>query len=1640
MNDVRGFPVPSMITRALLAVSISFLLAPALFAATTVEINDSSDTIHNNPVGENCSNTGTGTCSLRDAVLFANTTGTSGQPYTFKFDQLAAADHTITLLNTPGHGSLDPIAVRVTIDGTTHPDGKVELSGVNLTGGSPPGLVLDGTGASTVKGMVINHFGGDGIDVGPGAVASQINGNFIGTDFTGEIAAGNGSDGLAVNATAVTVNGNVISANGQFGLHIFGSFLPTANAVNVQNNKIGTDATGLLALGNTSDGIRVDTGANGNIIGGANVVSANGGHGIFISGNGSFPGLNVISGNFIGTRLGGLGALANTGDGIRIDSSNDNIIGGGPFGGDIISGNQGNGIHINNSDNALVVNNVIGLDALTGIAGGEGNALDGVLITICTNTVVGGPGGVATRNIISGNGGAGVHISGQAGNTDSITVEGNFIGTNILGNDSNVRPNGTGVFVEGSSATNITIGGSGSSNSNTVAWNTGLGVRIGLSAGDFVAGVKVLSNSIHDNGLLGIDLGNDGVTANDPGDVDDASPNAFQNFPVLTLALVSNATGKILVKGSQDSAQATNQVQFFLADTDSSNHGEGKTLILDQTGVPNGAFSFGPSSPSSAVAAGNLATSTATTTDGTSEFSANLAFVANVIPIANAGSNQNLGTGATVTLHGEASSDPDSLPNGPTILNGNFTWLQTSGPGVLLTNGTSANPTFVASTPGTYVFSLVVSDGMDVSTNPASVSIFVISPSSTALLSSVNPSVFGQTVTFTATVTGTGPTPTGTVTFMDGAATLGTGSLNGSGQATLSTSALAVGSHPITAVYGGDANFTGSTSLIVNQVVNLASTTTSVVSSVNPSVFGQSVSFTATVAAVPPGSGIPTGTVSFFDGATPLGTQSLNGAGQAVLTTSALTVGSHPITGVYSGSASFTGSVSPILSQVVNQAATTTTVISSVNPSLVGQSVTFTATVAAVAPGAGTPTGTVNFFDGATLLGPGTLNGSAQASFATSALIQGSHSITAVYGGDTSFTGSTSSILTQVVNATGGTPSSTALVSSLNPSVFGQAVTLTATVTGSGPTPTGMVTFMDGVTAIGTGTLSGSAVATFTTSVLAVGSHPITAVYAGDSTYATSTSPIVDQVVNPAATTTTVISSVNPSMVGQSVTFTATVTAVAPGAGTPTGTVNFFDGATLLGPGTLNGSAQATFATSALTQGSHSITAVYGGDTSFTGSTSSILTQVVNATGGTPSSTALVSSLNPSVFGQAVTFTATVTGSGPTPTGTATFMDGVTTLGTTALNGSGVATFTTSALAVGSHPVTAVYAGDSTYAASTSPIVAQVVNQAATTTTVISSVNPSLVGQSVTFTATVAAVAPGAGTPTGTVNFFDGATLLGPGTLNGSAQASFATSALIQGSHSITAVYGGDTSFTGSTSSILTQVVNATGGTPSSTALVSNLNPSVFGQAVTFTATVTGSGPTPTGTATFMDGATTLGTTALNGSGVATFTTAVLALGSHPITAVYAGDATYAASTSPVVNQVVNPSGGAPSVTTIVSSVNPSLVGQSVTFTATVTGSGSTPTGTVTFLDGATTLGAVALNGSGQASLSTASLTQGSHSITAAYGGDATYAPSTANLNQLVNPVVVGAAAEIPALDGRALLGLAGLLAAVGIWLTRRKS
>ena len=274
------------------------------------------------------------------------------------------------------------------------------------------------------------------------------------------------------------------------------------------------------------------------------------------------------------------------------------------------------------------------------------------------------------------------------------------------------------------------------------------------------------------------------------------------------------------------------------------------------------------------------------------------------------------------------------------------------------------------------------------------------------LTSSVNPSSSGQSVVLTAAVSPSGAT--GAVTFFDGNSTLGLGSLS-SGKATCgttsscSTSGLGAGSHSIRATYSGDGNY-GSSSGTLTQVVVL-NTTTNLTASANPATFGQAVTFTATVSCC-----IATGTVTFFDGSTTIGSAALvylpqNGIIEAAFSTSRLSAGSHAITATYSGDSSNSGSTSLAVPEIIWAISLT----SSPNPSLSGQMVTFAA--------CGIPngvSGTVGFLDGTTTLGTNNNVFSPCSSYSTNVLSVGTHSVTARY--TDAYGGSTSATVTQTVN------------------------------------------------------------------------------------------------------------------------------------------------------------------------------------------------------------------------------------------------------------------------------------------------------------------------------------------------------------------------------------------------------------------------------------------------------------------------------------------------------------------------------------------------------------------------------------------------------------------------------------------------
>ena len=783
-------------------------------------------------------------------------------------------------------------------------------------------------------------------------------------------------------------------------------------------------------------------------------------------------------------------------------------------------------------------------------------------------------------------------------------------------------------------------------------------------------------------------------------------------------------------------------------------------------------------------------------------------------------------------------------------------------------------------------------DGSDLASQSV-VLVETVAKSATATsLATSNASVFaGVSLTFTSVVSRSdGIIPTGTVTFLDGAATIGTGTLNAAGTATLTTSSLAGGSHTISAVYAGDANNLTSTSAKVSETVQPIATATTVAAGSNPAVAGAALVLTATVvqSGTTGNGGAFSGTVTFTDGGTAIGTAAISSAGIATLSVSTLGVGSHTIDASYAGNANYVASTAPPLVETLVYAITTTVLASSGSPSIAGAPVTLTATVTGTG---GVPGGSVTFKSGATSLGVGALNAQGGASLTTTALAVGQDTLTAVYGGDAKDNGSTSAALVQTVQIA---TSSTTLGTTVNPSSFGASVTFTATIATNGGTATGMVTFLDGAVALGTAPVNAGA-AVLSTATLAIGAHSITASYGGDADDAASVSSALDEQVQQAGAAT-LASSANPSIAGASVSFTATI--ASPQAAAVTGSVTFKDGAVVLGTVSVNSSDAAIFSTSSLAVGQHSITAVYSGDANNKPATSGLLLETVQTAG---TSVTLISNANPSLSNAALTLTSTVVGTGGAVTGTVTFQDGTTTLGAANLNASGVATLIVSGLSPGLHSIIADYGGDANNLPSASKTLSQSVVQS-TTVLLTSSENPALELDAVAFMVTVSN--GGSKAPTGSVVFTDGATALGTVALSAAGTASFTTSSLAIGQHTISVAYGGDTLDLGGVSPVLTETVTLRPTTDSLTASSTSLT---GGQQVTLISVVRYSGPvTPTGTVNFVSNGSALGTVALDPTGVATLTVNLLT-SSPTVTASYSGDLVYAASTSAQTSITVAP-------------------------------------------------------------------------------------------------------------------------------------
>ncbi|GAA3820643.1 Ig-like domain repeat protein [Streptomyces phyllanthi] len=888
-----------------------------------------------------------------------------------------------------------------------------------------------------------------------------------------------------------------------------------------------------------------------------------------------------------------------------------------------------------------------------------------------------------------------------------------------------------------------------------------------------------------------------------------------------------------------------------------------------------------------------------------------------------------------------------------------------------------------------------------------------VGEASTTLSLSIVPSasVFGDSVTFTADVDPVAPgegTPTGDVVFSIPGLPDESVPLDATGEASFTTSAVGAGTHTVTATYGGDAGFAGSTDVGTLQV-DEAATTTELTVGPDPAVCGQTVTLTATVTST---AGTPTGTVTFQVGAdVPDVTVTLDAGGQASADFADLHVGTYQATAFYNGEdPDFAGSSSPLVPVTVNQAASTTTVTVSPNPAVCGQEVMVCASVAAVAPGAGSPTGTVTFTmpNGATLTGtPDPVTG--EVCVMTDQIEVGTHTVTAVYNGDECLAPSSGTAEVTVSQAA----STTTVSVSPNPAVCGETVMLCASVAAVAPgagMPTGTVTFTvpNGPTLTGTpDPVTGEVCVT--TDGIEVGTHTVTAAYGGDECLAPS-SGTAEVTVSQAASATTVSVSPNPVVCGQEVMLCASVAAVAPGAGTPTGTVTFTvpNGPTLTGtPDPVTGEVCVT--TDGIEVGTHTVTAAYGGDECLAPSSGTAEVTVSQAA----STTTVTVSPNPAVCGQEVMLCASVAAVAPgagTPTGTVTFTvpNGPTLTGTPDPV-TGEVCVTTDEIEVGAHTVTATYSGDGCLAGSTGTTVLVVAPGTTSTSLTISS-NPAVCGQPVTLCATVTAV-PAECTPTGTVVFFvaGGPTLTG--TLDANGEVCVTVDSLSTGIHLVTACYEGSTELIGSCSPPQILTVNQAATT---TSLSISPDTAVCGQPVTLCATVTPTDPngeTPAGTVVFaVPGGPVLSGT-LDADGQVCVTTTHVEVGTHTVTATYGGDACFSGSSATGTLTVAQ----AETTTTVTATPNPSNQGEKVTFTAQVTpvapGAGIL-TGTVTF----TTPGGLSLtadvNAQGRAKANTSALPGGTHVVTATYSGNACFMGSSGTVTQVVN---TGAGTELTA-------------------------
>ena len=598
--------------------------------------------------------------------------------------------------------------------------------------------------------------------------------------------------------------------------------------------------------------------------------------------------------------------------------------------------------------------------------------------------------------------------------------------------------------------------------------------------------------------------------------------------------------------------------------------------------------------------------------------------------------------------------------------------------------GTIAGQPTAASSTTTYTVTVTDSNSLTgTATFQMSVSALAATLGVTASVAS--PSTVNTSITYTAQLSGVALTPahpTGTVTFaVNGSASPDCPAMTVSttGQATCTTAKLAAGANQtITATYSGDTRFTVASAGTATQTVSALTATLGMTASPSSSTMvNDSVIFTAQLAGVAFTPVVPSGTVNFTANGSTIsgcGAVSVNASGRATCTTSSLAAGSDPIAAAYSGDNNFTAAAAGTMTQTVTATTATTAAIASLNYSPSSQTGSLSATVTS---GSGTVNvGTVTFsvFNGATQVGTAVTSGTVTSGAASvtytlpAGTVATTYSIHAVYNASAPF--ATSSDSTHSLMIGKATPS----IAWATPSAIPYGTALSATQLNASSTVAGTFVYspLAGVVATaGSQTLSVTFTPTDTT----------------DYTTATST---VTLVVNK-ATPSIAFTAPSPVTYG-----TAPIALFATG-GASGNAVTF---SVVSGPGSITGNTLTINGA-----GSVVVAANQLGNTNYTAAAQVTQSIVVNQT---LPAIAVASSANPVLVQNAVTFTAIVSSAVSTPTGTMTFEDGATVLGSGML-AAGVATFTTSNLTVGTHTITAVYSGDGNFAAATSACLTQTI-------------------------------------------------------------------------------------------------------------------------------------------------------------------------------------------------------------------------------------------------------------------------------------------------------------------------------------------